>query len=109
MKLAEQIVRMCHGEREAKQAQDAFENTFSKKEFPNDAQVLTAGKDEKLADVLTGHNIVESKSEFRRLIEAGAVSDFPDQKINDPNEMVGEEERKLKIGKKTFVVLKPNN
>jgi len=50
---------------------------------------------------------VESKSEFRRLAEAGAVSDYPDKKINDFNEAVGENQRKIKIGKKTFVILKP--
>jgi hypothetical protein len=42
-------------------------------------------------------------------VEAGAVSDqtsLPDKKIKDSNEMVGESERKIKIGKKTFVILK---
>ena len=58
-------------------------------------------------DVLVNNKIVESKMEFRRLVEAGAISDYPDKKISDPNEIMGDTERKIKIGKKTFVVLKP--
>src|SRR3990167_5071637 len=85
-----------------------FENTFSKKEFPEDAQILNASKEDKLIDVMVNNKIVESKSEFRRLIEAGAISDYPDKKINNGNEIVGEKERKIKIGKKTFVIIKPN-
>jgi tyrosyl-tRNA synthetase len=111
MRLAREIVKMYHGEKEAEKAQEVFENTFSKKEFPEDAQVLVVKKADKLIDILVTNKIVESKSEFRRLVEAGAVSDqtaLPDKKISDTNELAGEHERKIKIGKKTFVIVKPN-
>ena len=107
IRLAREIVKMCHGEKEAEKAQEAFENTFSKKEFPEDAQVIKVSKEEKIIDVLVNNKIIESRSEFRRLVEAGAVSDNPDKKISDLGEVVGETERKIKIGKKTFVILKP--
>lgn len=107
IRLAKEIVKMYHGEKEAEKAEKSFENTFSKGEFPEDAQTVTASKGDKIVDILVNNKIVESKSEFRRLIEAGAVSDYPDKKINNPNEMVGENERKIKIGKKIFVVLRP--
>lgn len=107
MKLAREIVRMYDGEKEAEQAEKTFEKTFSKGEFPEDAQVVAVSKETKIVDCLVENKIVESKSEFRRLVEAGAVSDYPDQKINDFNEILGEKERKIKIGKKTFVILKP--
>lgn len=108
MKLALEIVKMYHGAKEAEEAEQAFENTFSKREFPEDAQSLVASKEEKLMDILVSKKIIESKSEFRRLVEAGAVSDNPDKKISDPNEVVGQHERKIKIGKKTFVIVKPS-
>jgi tyrosyl-tRNA synthetase len=107
MRLAKEIVKMYHGEKEAERAENAFENTFSRGEFPDDTQTITVSKGDKLIEVLVNNKIVESKSEFRRLIEAGAVSDYPDKKINDPNEAVGDAEREIKIGKKIFVVLKP--
>ncbi|OHB11915.1 MAG: tyrosine--tRNA ligase [Candidatus Zambryskibacteria bacterium RIFCSPLOWO2_12_FULL_39_16] len=108
IKLAREIAKIYHGEKAATEAEKTFENTFSKREFPNDAQTLTVSKEEKIIDVLVNNKIVESKSEFRRLIEAGAISDYPDKKINNGNEIVGEKERKIKIGKKTFVIIKPN-
>jgi len=107
MKLAKEIVKMYHGEKSAEEAEKSFEDTFSKGEFPNNAQIIIAKKGDKLVDVFTKNKIVESKSEFRRLLEAGAISDYPDKKINDPNEVVGEDERKIKTGKKTFVILRP--
>lgn len=106
--LAKEIVKIYHGEAQASDSATIFNNTFSKGEFPDNAQVVEGDKDEKLADLLVAKGIVESKSEFRRLVEAGAISDFPDKKVTDPNETVGESERKIKIGKKTFLVLKPN-
>lgn len=107
VRLAAEIVKMCHGAEAAEKAAESFENTFSKREFPEDAKVLEADQGEKIIDVLVENKIVESKSELRRLIEAGAVSDFPDRKISDPNEAVGDRERRLKVGKKTFLVLRP--
>lgn len=107
LNLAREIVRMYHGEEASKLAQDNFENTFSKGDFPEDAQVVSAKKEEKLIDVLVLNNLIESKSEARRLLEAGAVSRYPDQKITDPNELVGQSERKIKIGKKIFVIIRP--
>ncbi len=107
MRLAKEIVKMFYGKETAKKAEEAFENTFGRGEFPEDVQVLVVKKEEKLLDVLVNNKIVESKMEFRRLIEAGAVSDYRDKKINDPNEIMGENQRKIKIGKKTFIVLKP--
>lgn len=107
LKLAREIVKMYHGERTAEKAEENFENTFSRGEFPGNAQTLVVSKGEKIIDCLVNNKIVESKSEVRRLMEAGAVSDYPDKKINNPDEIVGESERKIKIGKKTFVVLKP--
>ena len=107
MRLAKEIVKIFYGEKEAEKAEENFENTFSRGEFPEDALVIVAKKEEKIMDVLVNNKIIESKMEFRRLVEAGAISDYPDKKISDPNEIMGDTERKIKIGKKTFVVLKP--
>jgi tyrosyl-tRNA synthetase len=105
-RLAREMVKLCHNQKAAEKAAESFENTFSKKEFPKDAKILEAKKEDKLVDLLVENKIVESKSEFRRLIDSGAVSDFPDKKISDPNEAVGSVDRNIKIGKKTFVIVK---
>ncbi len=106
IRLAGEIVKMYHGEKATEKAAEHFEQTFSKGEFPKDAQVVEANKEEKMVDVLIENKIIDFKAEWRRLVEAGAVTDYPDKKISDPNELVGGGERKIKIGKKTFVILK---
>lgn len=106
MKLAKEVVKIFYGEKAAEEAEKAFDNTFSRGEFPEDTQTIMVSKEDKLIDILVNNKIVESKSEFRRLVEAGAVSDYPDKKIKDSNETVGEGSRKIKIGKKTFAILK---
>lgn len=108
MRLAREIVKMCYDEQAAEAAERNFENTFSKGEFPPDALVIEASGTSKIMDVLVDQKVVESKSEFRRLVEAGAVSDYPDKKITDPNEVLGDKQRKIKIGKKTFIILEPS-
>jgi tyrosyl-tRNA synthetase len=106
-RVASIIVAQLHDEQKAKEAVSKFESTFSKGEFPEDAPIIEASADAKLGDVLVEKGIVESKSEFRRLLEAGAISEYPDTKITDPNETV-QRERKIKVGKKIFIQLKTN-
>lgn len=107
MKLAREIVRMYYGETKAREAEESFESIFSKGKFPKDARVIKASSEDKLVEILVHGKVVDSKSEFRRLVDSGAVSDYPDGKITDPNEVAGDSERRIKIGKKTFVIIKP--
>jgi tyrosyl-tRNA synthetase len=105
VRLAKEIVKMYHSEEEAEKAAEEWENTFSRGEFPENAPVVEANKEIKIGDALVEKGIIESKSEFRRLIESGAVSEYPDIKITDPNALV-EKDRKIKVGKKIFVQFK---
>jgi tyrosyl-tRNA synthetase len=80
MKLAKEIVSIFYNEKKAKEAQDNWEKTFSKKEIPEDAQEIKADKNELLVDVFLKNGIVVSKSEFRRLVESGAVTNLDNNK-----------------------------
>jgi tyrosyl-tRNA synthetase len=106
LNLAKEIIKVYYSDKEAESSALSFENVFSKGEFPEDAKIIEAGKDEKICDVLVSNNIVPSKSEYRRLAEGGAVTDFLSNKIEDVGELVGEKERKLRIGKKIFIVIR---
>lgn len=106
--LAKEIVKIYYSETESEEALNNFNNTFSKGVFPEDAKIINVKSDDKICDILVSNNIIESKSEFRRLVEAGAVSDFPENKISDIQETVGSTQRKIRIGKKIFLVLIPN-
>lgn len=106
MDLASKIVEIYHGNLAASSAFSMFENVFSNGDFPEDAVVLEVGVGEKLIDILVANNMVESKSEARRLIEAGALSEYPDKKILDTAVVVEEGEKKFRLGKKTFFIVR---
>lgn len=102
-KTAAEIVRVVFGDSDAEKAQENFTQAFQKKEIPDELEQVVAGMGEKLMDVIVRANIVESKGEFRRLVEAGAVTDLEtEEKITDANTIVSSSQ-KLKIGKRRFV------
>ena len=79
MKLAYEIVKIYHGEKKAKEAQDNFINTFQKKEIPEEIEEIEGSGN--LGTVLSLKGVVKSMSEWRRLVEEGAV-----KKLNEDSE-----------------------
>ena len=59
-------------------------------------------KGDSLAELLVKAEVVESKADWRRLINGGAVKTEKDEKIKDPN-FIPKETVVLKIGKRRFV------
>ena len=108
LELAHEIVKMYHGEAEAKKAEETWNATFAKGGVPEDVQEVKLGKDEPLVDALIKAGVVESKTDWRRLVKDGAVRTDKDEKIEDPNWKPGEGEAKvIKIGKRRFVKIRP--
>lgn len=104
--LAEEIVRIYHGKGKAKTARKNFLSAFSEGETPGDAKEIRTRAGSLLAEVLLSAGVVESRSEFRRLIAEGAVRDMgTDEKIADPFYKTGKE-ISLKVGKHRFVRIK---
>ncbi len=103
MRLAREIVKIYHGEKLAKEAEDGFVETFSKGGTPKDVATASAGVGEKFVDILIKEGIVESKSEWRRLVEDGAVTNMErDEKVTSLD-AVTEESVVLRIGKHRFL------
>lgn len=102
MQLAQQIVEIYHGKTLGEEARDAFVNTFQNKTIPADIQEVRVKKHSLLSNVLVDTTLVASKTEFRRLIEEGAVRKDGEEKITDPFYQI-EEEIVLKIGKHRFI------
>jgi tyrosyl-tRNA synthetase len=93
-KLAFEVTALVHGEIEAQKAKDGAEALFAGK-APADMASVPAGK---LSDVVTGM----SKSELRRLVEAGAVSHLESgEKISSVDTEV--RNTTIKIGKNRFI------
>jgi tyrosyl-tRNA synthetase len=107
MRLAREIVALYCSEQAAQDAEESFVNTFQKKEEPTEWDKVAGMRGEKLSEVLMAAGVLKSKSEFRRLVEEGAVHLWPEGTISDP-EATLQESLKLKIGKRRFVHLQAN-
>ena len=101
MKLAKEIITIFHGQIKADEAEENWLNTFSKKEIPENIESINAGKNDLLIDLFLANEIVSSKTEFRRLVENGAITNLTsNQKLVSPNEKV--QDGVYRIGKKRF-------
>lgn len=102
LKLAEDIVKQYHGDKEAAGARQEFERVFAKKELPQDMPVykLSGGKNN-VIELLIDSCLVKSKNEARRLILQGAV-DFNEEKISTDAYVI-KTSGILKVGSRRFL------
>ncbi|MFA7286012.1 MAG: tyrosine--tRNA ligase [Candidatus Paceibacterota bacterium] len=102
MQLAKQIVSIYHGQDKSNMAEGAFVNTFQKGEIPEDMIEVSLEDNETLVDAMLKVEFVSSKSEYRRLVEEGAITELnKDVKIEDVN-FKPESGMKFRVGKKRF-------
>jgi tyrosyl-tRNA synthetase len=103
-RLAFEITKIYHGEKAAKEAEEAFEKTFAKGGVPDGVlEVILNGA--ALPETMAAAGIVGSRTEWRRLFTGGAVkimTDSGEEKIEDPN-WYPKQDTILKIGKRRFV------
>jgi tyrosyl-tRNA synthetase len=102
LELAKQVVEIYHGKSAAEDALQHFIETFQKRTMPKDIPEVSAKKGEILADVLFRAGIVASKSEFRRLLDEGAIRKDGEEKLSDPMQKI-EATTTLRIGKHRFI------
>ena len=103
MQLAYEIVKIYHGEKKAKEAQENFVNTFQKKEIPEIVEEIEG--EGLLTPILLKAKMFDSKGEIRRLFEAGAIKDMTDNKKLILEEVVAKG-HVYKIGKHKFIKIK---
>jgi tyrosyl-tRNA synthetase len=102
MDLAQQVVEIYHGRAKAEEAKAAFIATFQEKKMPEQIPEAKVAKGALLVDVLIDADVLDSKSEFRRLLGEGAIRKNGEEKLVDPGMQI-EEEMVLKIGKHRFL------
>lgn len=106
MLLAFEIVKIYHGEKKAKLAEEEFVKTFQKKEIPDDAPLAKVSRGEFLVDIFIREDILKSKNEFRRLLAEGAVTNaVTKERIIDVSFQI-ESDAVYKIGKHRFLSVK---
>lgn len=103
MRLAGEIVSIYHGEKAAKKAREDFTSIFSEGGVPENIEEIKIIKGAPLYDAVSG--LVKSKTELRRLVEGGAVSEAYGSKITDINFKI-QKDTIIKIGKRRFLKMK---
>jgi tyrosyl-tRNA synthetase len=101
MRLALEIVTIFYNTNKAKEAEESWEKTFSKKEIPEIVNEVKTKKNELVINVFLKSKVVSSKSEFRRLIDEKAITNLDTNKKILFVEKV--ENGTYRIGKKRFI------
>ena len=109
MNLAEEIVALYNSPELAKKALNEFENVFKKKKLPEDILVAKGWGDGLLGicNILKEHNLTDSTSAARRLIQQGSVTINGEKVSNFNQELRGNQEYLIKVGKKRFLKIQP--
>lgn len=101
LQLASEIVTMYHSEKDAARSKNSWIETFSKGGVPESVPEIHTTNEVEIGDLLVENGVVSSKTDWRRLIEDGAVTVVDGEAITDPKAKSGN--MTLKIGKKRFV------
>ncbi len=101
-RLAKEITSFYHGEAKATEAEEDFKNTFSKGGIPEDVLEVSVSADALLMDIVVAEKITASKTEWRRLVGDGAVTNM------GTGERITDTEAKAvtgtyKVGKRRFI------
>jgi len=103
VKLAKEIISTFYDRKLADDAALQFEHTFSSGLVPNDVVEVEVSKDSLLVDVLLKQGLVSSKTEFRRLVDEGAILNIDtDYKIEDYHYKIVDN-LVVKVGKRRFL------
>lgn len=105
MALAETVVAMYHGQDVAGEAEESWKKTFELGMIPDNVKQVRVHFKKPLVDILIEEGLVESKSEFKRLIEAGSIKikvKQEERRVIDPNSLI-EESGDIRVGKKRFL------
>jgi tyrosyl-tRNA synthetase len=100
-RLAYEIVKMYHSEKDAKDAEKEFEDIFQKKEAPKKIIIVECSSEESLIEVITKSKLINSKSEVKRLLQQGGI-DIDGEKIISTDNLSLKNGSIVRLGKIKF-------
>ncbi len=104
-RLARMIVELYHDSDAAIAAEQHFDNIFIQKGIPNDIAEICLNEAQLLVDVIFDNQLVDSKSNARRMIKQGAVRLNGEQCTDIQHELLPGENIIIKVGKRRFLKL----
>jgi tyrosyl-tRNA synthetase len=105
LELAFEVTKIYHGEERAIEAKESFLKTFSEGGIPAEIPEIFVPAGTPLGMTLIAEKIVESNTEFKRLVNDGAVKNINGEEIKDFN-FVLSVPGIFKIGKRRFIDIK---
>ncbi len=107
VRLAKEIIKMYHGEKEADLAEEEFERVFRDKEMPAEiAEVSVLESKLNILDLLVKTNLSSSKTEAKRLVEQGGVKIDGEIKNDWRAEIEIKSGQIIQVGHRKFVKIK---
>lgn len=107
LQLAKILTRLYHGQEKALEAEEYFETAFVKKELPQNVPVLLVDPQmDTVSGIITdliSMGLVQSKSDFLRLVKQGGVQIEGERILPDDLDRVLIHNEIMRIGKKRFV------
>ena len=102
-RLAFEVTKIYHGKEMAEETEKSFTETFSEGGIPKNIETIKVTQGSKIAEVLLDQDIISSKTEWRRLVKEGAISNLETrEQIKSPDETIFESIT-LKVGKHRFL------
>jgi tyrosyl-tRNA synthetase len=103
-RLAKSVVETYYGLEPSKEAEESFRSVVQDKQAPQDVQTLNITTAQPLSKILIEKGLVDSMSEWKRLIEQHGVS-IDDKRLDSPFVNTNDlpESGILKIGKRKYV------
>jgi len=101
-KLAKEVVSIYHGHKAGLKAVQDFESTFKSGNIPDEIEIFKTTP-ASLVSILVTTKVVSSKTEFRRLIEGGAVEELTQKNKITNLDFEVKNDSVFKIGKKRFL------
>lgn len=107
VKLAKEIIKMYHSEKEAEKAEKEFEAVFKNNEIPSDIPEIQISESRlNILNLLVLTNIASSKTEAQRLVEQGAVKINGELKKDWKEEIYVSSGMVIQAGKRKFARIK---
>jgi tyrosyl-tRNA synthetase len=106
MRLGRDIVSELHGPEAAREAEEEFISVFQKRELPAEMPAFGLKQAMPIIDLMVAANVAASRSEARRLIAQGGVR-INDQTVNNAEELVQPQDSVLRVGRRRFLRLVP--
>lgn len=105
--LAQEIVKMYHGEEASMEAAENFDKIFRRHETPADIEIFETNKiTYPVLDLLFDAKLAESKNDAKRVVEGGGV-EIDNEKVTDwKKEVELKDDMIIKFGKRKFVKIK---